>query len=471
MQMQDPQQPRRPNPRRRERSRMQTIKEVYFPTIILGLTVVFILIFIVGGAIRRNGVPGQSADTTTSTAATSDPNQAALLAQEARDLLAGAAILAQDYDYTGAMALLSSFSGEIGEHLELSSAYNSYKAADEAMVSWSASQVTNLSFHLLIADPERAFTDKELGSSYQRNFITTSEFIAILNQLYNNGYILVDLDQLYTLEYNSSLGREVYKEADLRLPEGKTPVMITQVNVSYYNYMVDSNNDGQPDAKGDGFAYRLCYDSTRGFYNEMVQSDGTTVQGNYDMVPILENFIKEHAGFSYRGARATVAFTGSDGILGYRVNSSRLTAAEQQQEADSAKAVAEALQEHGYNLACYTYNNADYNTLSATQIQSDLQKWTDTVASVIGQLDILVYARDSDIGGADVYSGSKFTLLHNSGFRYFMGVSESPWNQVNDLYVRHNRLMITGDNLQNHPELFAGMFDPAAVMDIYRIAG
>ncbi len=471
MAMQEPQEQRRPNPRRRQRSKMQDIKEVYLPTVILGLTVIFILIFIIGGAIRRNSDPGTNSTAgTESTAATQDPNQAALLAQEARDLLAGAALLAQDYDYTGAMALLESFSGELAEHAELSAAYNSYKAADDALVGWTASQVPNLSFHLLIADPERAFTDKELGSSYTRNFITTDEFIAILNQLYSNGYMLVSLDQLYTTDYNSSTGRDVYKENVIRLPEGKKPIMLTQVNVSYYTYMIDSDGDGLADAKGDGFASKLCY-GDQGFYNEMVQADGTTTYGNYDMVPILESFIQEHAGFSYRGARATVAFTGSDGILGYRVNSSRLTAQERQQEAEKAKAVADALREHGYDLACYTYNNIDYNTNSATQIQSDQQKWAETVTSVIGQLDILVFARDSDIGTAEAYSGSKFTLLYNSGYRFFMGVSETPWNQVSDLYVRHNRLMVTGDNLKNRPDLYAGLFDAATVMDIYRTAG
>ncbi len=337
------------------------------------------------------------------------------------------------------------------------SAYNEYQQADAALVNWSAAQVPNLSFHVLIADPNRAFPDGELGSAYRRNFITTTEFSNILDQLYANGYILVDLDDLYTTEFSETTGRDVYKELTLRLPAGKKPIMITEVNASYYTYMVDSDGDNLPDAGGDGFASNLSYDGTD-FYNEIVHADGTADRGAYDMVPILEAFIARHPDFSYRGARATIAFTGSDGILGHRTKDS-------QEAKDAARQVADGLRAHGYKLACYTYDNVDYDKKTATQIQTDLQLWTAYVTTVIGKIDILAFARDSDIGDTNAYDGSKFTVLHNAGYRYFMGVSSSPWNQVGELYVRHNRLMITGENLANHPDWYAGIFDAASVMD------
>ncbi len=325
------------------------------------------------------------------------------------------------------------------------------------MVTWSASQVPNLAFHLLIADPDRAFSDGELGGSYKRNFITIHEFSAILQQLYANDFILVDLDDLYVTRFDTSTGRDVYEETMLRLPEGKKPVMITEVNASYYTYMIDSDGNGLADRYGDGFANRLCYDGSR-FYNDYVANDGTDLQGSYDMVPMLEDFLAAHPDFSYRGARATIAFTGSDGILGHRISWG-------QAEKDAAATVCQALRDHGYTLASYTYDNVNYGDKSAAQIQQDLQKWVSEVTSVIGPVDVMAFARDADIGDSNPYDGSKFTVLHNAGFRFFMGVSSAPWNQVSDLYVRHDRLMITGDNLVNHPEWFAGIFDAASVLD------
>ena len=38
--------------------------------------------------------------------------------------------------------------------------------------------------------------------------------------------------------------------------------------------------------------------------NEYVQDDGTVVRGSFDLVPLLEDFIREHPDFSYKGARA-----------------------------------------------------------------------------------------------------------------------------------------------------------------------
>lgn len=52
----------------------------------------------------------------------------------------------------------------------------------------------------------------------------------------------------------------------------------------------------------------------------MTLDDGTVTTGDYDLVPILEKFCEQHPDFSYKGARAVLAFTGYEGILGYRTS-------------------------------------------------------------------------------------------------------------------------------------------------------
>ena len=61
----------------------------------------------------------------------------------------------------------------------------------------------------------------------------------------------------------------------------------------------------------------LPYDYRRGWQatNEMKMDDGSVSVGSYDLVPLLDDFIKEHPDFSYRGAKACIAFTGYNGIL------------------------------------------------------------------------------------------------------------------------------------------------------------
>ena len=469
--MQNEQMPPRQMPRRRKRTKLQIFKEAYLPTIILAATIVLVLVFIIGGAIKRNSVHGtetQPPENVESTifVPTTEDNRMELLTQEAANVIIRADILACDYDFEGAIAELDSFSGDASLFPAIGEARNRYQQTLDNMVTWSASDVANLSFHVLIADPNRAFNDKTYGSSYKKNFVTVSEFSAILEQLYDNGYVLVDLDDFYAVEYNASTGQNDYVQKTLQLPQGKTPFMLTETNANYYSYMVDNNNDGKPDAQADGFACKLYYDGE--FYNELVNADGSISIGAYDMVPILEAFIESNPDFSYKGARATIAFSGYDGVLGYRINSTSLSAAALQEERSGAAAIVQALKDAGYTLACYTYNNVNYGTKNASSIQSDLQKWADEITPWIGTLDVLVFPKDGDIAGEEVYSGSKFNVLYNAGFRYFLGSGETPWNQVDKLYVRHNRISVTGYNLKNHADWFANMFDAATVLDSNR---
>ncbi len=463
MEMQD--KPARHAPQRRKRSKLQVFKEAYLPVVILALVVIFIIVYMIGGSEKNNQNPSNATDQSTSAPQPEESSgSSAELEKEMQLLLSRAAQAAAEYDYAGALQILEAFSGTIEDFPEMETAYQAYTQLDASLVSWSANQVPNLSFHMLIADPDRAFPDGELGNAYRKNFITTLEFAAILEQLYANDYILVGLDDLYESKFSVSSGRDVFHEKTLRLPEGKKPIMITEVNANYYYYMVDSDGDNLPDAGADGFASKLCYGSD-GFYTEYVAADGSVQQGAHDMVPILEMFISAHPDFSYRGARATIAFGGSDGILGHRTNAKYLDAESLQAEKEAAATVTRALKNHGYTLACYSYKNVDYGKYTASQIQADLQKWANEVTPIIGQVDVLAFARDSDIGDSNPYDSSKFTVLYNAGFRYFMGVSSTPFSQVDDLYVRHNRLMITGEYLSIHQDWYAGIFDPVAVLD------
>ena len=466
--------PIRTPPRRRRRSKLQIFKEAYLPTIILAVTAVLVLVFIIGGIVNadkpqletpsNNSSGSSSSDTPTTSTGPSSSIKDPATAQEAADLLRQAAQLATDYDYTGAVAKLESFSGIKADFPELTAAIEAYKAADEAMVSWNAADVYDLSFHVLLADPQRAFKDAIYAINYRNNFITTTEFTNILGQLYDNGYILVDLDDFYSLEYNSTSGTYIYVEKQLRLPEGKKPVMLTELSASYYAYMQRGDQDGM----ADGLASRLGHDGEV-FYNEMINADGSISTGAYDMVPLLEEFISAHPDFSYRNARAVIAFAGYDRILGYRINDSSLGASVLQAERDGLKAIVETLKATGYKLACYTYNNVHYGSMTAEQIQTDITMWTERVTPWLGEVDMIVFARESDISDEAPYTGnSKFHVLYNAGFRFFSGVGATPWNQVADRYVRHNRLMVTGGYLLNKSERYTELFDVDSIWDAAR---
>lgn len=459
----DPSNPRR---RRRKRTKAQIFKEVYLPPLMAGLTLVLMLVFVIGAisnAIQQKKIDNDIAVRESQQAA----EEEARLEEEAQRVMDEAERLAMGYDYDGAISVLNSYSGDMTQEMNMKIA--EYTNVQSKLVEYKDySSIPNLSFHVLIADPARAFAEKEaLRGQYNRNFVTVDEFTKILEQLYKGGYVLVDFDSF--TETNTGLdGNANFFTTPITLPEGKKPVMITETMVNYLSYMVDSNDDGEPDAGGAGFAYRMIVDENGDIKAQMVDANGQTQTGNYDLVPILEDFIKEHPDFSYKGARATLAVCGYEGVFGYRTNTSYISSVSQayyDEQVAGAKTLVEALRNKGYTIACYTYGNVSYGDRSATQIQADMQEWTNQITPVLGSVEVLVYARTSDIGD---YGGAKFQVLTGCGFRYFVRHGSQPYAEINNTYVKQSRLMVTGENMAWHSDQFSGLFDCAAILNNQR---
>ena len=465
--MQNPSQ--RPiNPRRKKKTKAQIFKEAYLPVIIVGGAIVLILIFIIGAIVRsvQNSNAEEQAIQESITQEELEKQQ--LLEQEA-ELIAEAELLANAYNYEGAIQVLNRFTGELSEYPDISSKMEEYIDAKNQMVLWDdPNDIPNLSFQLLIADPYRAFQNEIYGSSFNRNFITTDEFQSILQQLYSNGYILVSPDDIFEITANPD-GTAVCTTKELYLPAGKKPVMLTQTNVNYHYYLIDSNDDKIPDADGGGFASRLVLEADT-IQCEMIDSSGQAVIGDYDMIPILETFIDIHPDFSYNDARATIALTGYNGLFGYRTEpAARERNGEDAyyQAVSDATDIADWLRGNGYSLAFYTYDNIPYGESSLDVIESDISHWEEEVVPIIGHLNTIVYAQNSDLTDDLNYSGEKYDLLKGKGFSYYVGFCTEgrAWANVAAEYIRQGRIMVSGSSLTHHADWFYGMFDPSQVLD------
>lgn len=461
------------NPRRRRRSKMQIFKEAYLPVIIAGIAVILIFVFLIGSIVRAVQ-KGQYEKQQRVEASISEATELARLQAEADHLSYQAGQLADGFDYVGALAAIDSFSGDISQYPELAALRASYEQAQSQMVLWDdPNQVVCLSVQLLIADAQRAFSHETYQTSFRNNFITTQEFSKILQQLYENGYILVSLEDFITTTTNDE-GNEVYTAKPMYLPNGKRPLLLTQTNVNYNIYLIDSDGDKLPDAGGGGFASRMVLDGVD-IACEMVDSSGNTVTGAYDLVPILDAFIAQHPDFSYKGARALLAMTGYNGLFGHRTNAGAAEDFGQDAYANAqydATVIASILKENGYDFACYTYENIGYGDSGLSEIQADLTNWNNEVVPLLGPTDVLVYAQMSDITEEEVYSGEKYGTLYDAGFRYFLGFCEegTMHASVTDQYVRLDRLLVTGANLTQHPEWFEAIFDASSVLDSARNA-
>ena len=464
-------QPVAPVRRRRKRSKWQNFKEAYLPVIIAGAAVVLCVSFI-AGSVGRNKTP-ETPDIPVGT--TPVLNQDEMREKEAADLLARAEIMAAEYDYQGAMNLLCTYSGGINTHEELQSKYQEYSDAFAMMVPYNdLSKITNLSFRLLMADLDRSLAHPDHGENFNNNYVTTSEFERILNQLYDNGYMLVSLYDLAPKTVSAN-GKTTVSQGTIYLPEGKLPLVLTQVGVNYFTYIVDSDGDGLADKNGAGFSSRLVLDENGELTSQMVDGEGNVVTGNFDLVTILNDFIEKHPDFSYRGARATLAVTGYDGLFGYRTDPETATKIGQdyyEQQLSEVKGVINKLRADGYDIACYTYDFADYGSMSAAEISGDLEDWVNEVEPLLGKVDILVYPYD-DIGNANLYAGQKYNVLAEYGFTYFISKDTATvsWGQVTSDYARMSRREVTGALMNSSPEWFEDLFDAVRVLDAARNFG
>ena len=455
---QDPEAPRR----RRRKSKAQIFKEVYLPPIIVCISLILVITFLIGSV--SNAIQLKQIEKEKEQMQLNESLSAAAQAeQENQRILTEAEKLAAGYNYEDAITLLDSV-GDLTEHPDLQAKRSEYVNTMSSLMEYNnPHDIPNLSFHVLIHDMAKAKADEQYGGNYNKNFVTTSEFTKILENLYRNGYVLVDFESFVGAKTDIN-GNAQFEAVPIYLPADKKPVMITETMVNYFAYMTDPNGDGAADYSG--FANKLVLDGSGNIKAEYVDANGQTSIGNYDLVPILEDFIASHPDFSYRGARAILAVTGHEGVFGYRINSAVVANKGNdywEKEVAGAKQITDALREKGYTIACYTYKNDAYAGWSVAQISADLQSWQTQIVSVIGNVDTFVFAKTSNISD---YNGPAFSTMYQSGFRYFISNADAPMTQVNPTYVRQNRLMVTGETMQHYSSRFTGLFDCAAILEV-----
>ena len=455
--------------RRRQVSPIRRFKNETLPLIIAGVTAVLLLFFVIGSIGRLIGKIKTNNDAALKASEAAE-DEAERQDREAMELMEEADRVAAGYDYDTAIAMLEGFTGNKAKYPEMEMRLSEYKQKKSLLVAHNdPGAIPNLSFHVLVADPARTWNNKDLGGKYNRNFVTTDEFEKILEQLYNNGYVLVDMDCFIA---ETVTGETItYSAKPLYLPDGKKPVMITQTMVNYYSYMTDSNEDGVPDKDGAGFATKLVVQNGE-VKAAMVNSAGETVIGNYDLVPILEDFIEKHPDFAYHGSRALLAVSGVEGVFGYRTNKSVIETKGQSYydaEVAGAKEVVAALKEAGYTFASYTYGDEAYGKFDATTIQKDISKWTAEVLPILGTCDTLVFAKTSDISANGDYTTSKFNVLYGAGFRYYIShTTGGPSCKIAGNYVRQLRIMVTGTQMAHAANTYAKYFDSQSVLNSTR---
>ena len=389
-------------------------------------------------------------------------------------LIADADFIAAGYDYEKAISMLQS-SEYYDAAPEMAARVAYYQEESSKLVRYpTPEKTTHIFFHSLIADPSRAFDNDGDHGGYNMYMTTISEFIAIMEQMYEKGYVLISPYDLAKEVTDENGTRFVY--GDIYLPEGKTPFLMSQDDLNYYSYMVGTG-DGKgttpifADENSDGFAHKIVIGDDGYPTCEYIDENGNIVTGDYDLVPVLERFIQEHPDFSYRGARAMLGVTGYEGVFGYRTKPSYEEAMGSEAyaaEVQAAKEVAQCLKDHGWIIASHSYGHPAYGNIDADRVKTDSDKWENTVQPIVGDTDVILYPHGSDIYDWHKYpaDNAKFKALYEDGYRYFFNVDGNVyWNQLGDNYFRGGRRNLDGFRMYYNPELLEDLFDVSEVFD------
>ena len=266
----------------------------------------------------------------------------------------------------------------------------------------SAKSVKHVFTHCLINDPQKGCS--YAGAPLDADCLTVTEFRRLLESLYETGYCLININDMYVVDANGKA-----RLADtVTVNKGKKPLVISIDDVTY-----------DPRKKGSGMVDRLVIENgtIMGCYDN---ADGSTTLTDGEIFPIVEAFVKEHPDFSYNGNKVTLALTGFAGILGYRTDERYEGQYDVAEERRKAQEVVDWLKENGYNFACHTYSHANYTTCSDSRVREDLEKWDRNVKPLIGETRVLVYPY-----GAFTYQDTnKHNDLLQAGYVVFCGTSQ-----------------------------------------------
>lgn len=447
--------------------------------ILIGLLCVLgVTIFALAGGLDKKGKKPSGSGGLSTAESSQDPgsSSASTPADNKASKISEAETMAVQYDFEGAIAKLNEIP-DANSDADVITRLAEYQSAQKSLVATDPTKVTHVFYHSLVVDAQKGFfQDNSATAGFCQWMTTVDEFNQITQQMYDKGYVLVDLHDLVE-ETTDENGVVHITKKQIMLPEGKIPFVLSLDDLSYYH-----SYDGR------GVASKMVLDENGDPTCEYIQDDGSVVTGAYDCVPLLDKFVEEHPDFSYKGAKGTIALTGYNGILGYRTDIAYKTreslSADQQawldshpdfdwdKECEEAKTVADAIKAKGWKFASHTWGHMRIGDATMEHLVTDTEKWQNYVAPLIGGSDTIIFAHGQDLAdwNEEYSSTEKFQYLKGQGFNIYCNVDSSQYFvQQGDLFFRMGRRNLDGYRLYQSvyegSDRLSDLMDPSSVWD------
>ena len=323
--------------------------------------------------------------------------------------------------------------------------------------------VEHLFFHPVIAYTELAFDGDAQANGLDDFMVTVDEFNRILDNVYEKGYILVDIGDVWS-ETTGEDGQPKMVRNTLYLPEGKKPLVFSYDDTNYYPYMLEN-----------GLTYKLILGEDGKVWSWGLDPQGDeVVSRDLDAIPILDKFVEEHPDFSPFGAKACLSVTGYEGLLGYRTQTDSTVEwtaereASRQAEREAVVPIIEELKRTGWTFGSHTWGHIRLGSGNMAKIQADTQKWFDEVGSLVGETPILFYPHGERPDGNDwTQTGPAFQYLQSQGFRVFCSVGTESFSYIKKdiCAVICDRLHPDGKTLRWSRNRYLQFYDAKEIMD------
>jgi tetratricopeptide (TPR) repeat protein len=305
------------------------------------------------------------------------------------------------------------------------------------------SPVEHLAIRPLISDRNFRFDLDSYTRNAENLLLLTDEFERILRQLYQNNYLLIDIESLVTMEG---------KKSPLFIPEGKKPLILSIEGLNYYASRMRTGNSRQLLLDSSGNVASVYYD----------EKGNSVMDRNGEAIGILEQFIEKHPDFSFNGAKGNISLTGFEGVFGYLTDQDQIedrieaykehlsldfeiSLEEVEKQAIQAREVIEKLQSNGWTFSSSTYGNISVGETGMEIVEADTSKWIDQVALLTGPVKTILFPHGSVVKSSD----PKGYYLIQKGFLIHCGIGPTAYFNWGEQHLFMDRIPLNGYSMRN----------------------
>jgi hypothetical protein len=309
--------------------------------------------------------------------------------------------------------------------------------------------ILNIFFHALVARPEIAFKGN-MREQFKEWFVTSDEYKKILDELYVRDYVLVDINEFYTVTYTNNV--KTVEAHKFLIPEGKKPLILSVDDLSYHEHY-----------RRNGIVHKLVLDQNGNIAAWTDTPSGGELSYDLDIITITEDFIKKHPDFSIRGAKGIIALTGYEGLLGYQTQAEKSKAPGYQKEIENAIIIVNKLKELGWRFASHSWGHLNMPKVPMSWLTYDTKLWDNEVKPILGETELYVYP----FGAALENIEEKHKVLRDKNFILFFGVGRGYGYKIGPKseYIYLSRRNIDGQYFRVFRNSDNKLFDIDKVMD------